>query len=358
VSVLLLNMSNSDEGSSKIAPEDWDRVARYLAGEAEPREAESTRRWLEADAERLAMVNALQAALVNVSRENSRKLDVESALRKVKSRLDRTKSISVTARAGRDDSGWMLTPYLKAAAVLIVLAGGAFLWRDIGGSGRGSAARTFATTVGERRQFRLADGTGVVLGPESRLVVDPHSSDRSVSLDGDAYFTVTHDASRPFTVKVGTVKIQDVGTAFSIQTDEGGAIRVAVASGSVALGPRESDGASREVLRARDRAMVNPKGLVGIERSAVSDDDLAWVQGRLVFRDAPLIQVGAELYRWYGVRLRVADSTLSNLHLTASFSGESVDRVLNVIALSLGARIERQGNIATLYRAHASGIRR
>ena len=303
------------------------------------------------------MVNALQTALVNVSREDSRKPDVESALRKVKSGFDRTKSVSVAARGRRDDRAWMFTPYLKAAAVLLVLAGGALFWRDIVGSGSGSVARSFATTLGERRQFRLADGTGVVLGPQSRLIVDPHSSDRSVSLEGDGYFTVVHDASHPFTVRVATVKIQDAGTAFSIQTGEDKAIRVAVASGSVVLGPRGS-GASSEVLRARDRATVSPSGIVGIERSAVSDDDLAWVQGRLVFRDAPVIQVSAELYRWYGVRLTVADSTLSNLHLTASFSGESVDRVLNVIALSLGARIERQGNVATLHRANASGIRR
>ena len=351
-------MSNSPDGPSKIAPEDWDRIARYLAGEAEPREKESTRRWLEADDERLAMVNALQAALVNVSREDSRKPDVESALRKVKSGFDDTKTITFPASGGRADPGWKFAPYMKAAAVLLLLAGGAFFWRDISGSAVGPAARTFATTVGERRQFRLADGTNVVLGPGSRLIVDSHSSDRSVSLEGDGYFAVAHDASHPFTVRVGTVKIQDVGTAFSIRTNEDGGIRVAVASGSVALGPRESDRASAEVLRARDRATVNPSGLVGIERSAVSDDDLAWVQGRLVFRDAPVIQVGAELYRWYGVRLRLADTTLSNLHLTASFSGESVDRVLNVIALSLGARIEREGNIATLYQASPSGLRR
>jgi transmembrane sensor len=352
-----MNMSNSGGTPSKIAPEDWDRIARYLAGEAEPREAESTRRWLEADDERLAMVNALQAALVNVSREDSRKPDVESALRKVKSGFDHTKP-AFPASAGRADPGWKFTPYMKAAAVLLVLAGGAFFWRDISGSAVGPAAHTFATTVGERRQFRLADGTNVVLGPGSRLIVDPRSSDRSVSLEGDGYFAVAHDPSHPFTVKVGTVKIQDVGTAFSIQTNEDGGIRVAVASGSVALGPRESNRASAEVLRARDRATVNPSGMVGIERSAVSDDDLAWVQGRLVFRDAPVIRVGAELYRWYGVRLRLGDSTLSNLHLTASFSGESVDRVLNVIALSLGARIEREGNVATLYRASPSGLRR
>jgi len=84
---------------------------------------------------------------------------------------------------------------------------------------------------------------------------------------------------------------------------------------------------------------------------------MAWTQGRLVFRDSPLTLVGAELYRWYGVRLRIADSSLANLHLTASFSGEPVDRVLNVIALTLGARVERQGNVAILSRAPANTLR-
>ena len=214
------------------------------------------------------------------------------------------------------------------------------------------------TAVGERRQFKLADGTGVILGPASRLVVNPNSDDRTATLDGDAYFNVVHNPDRPFTVKVGAILITDVGTAFGIQTDDSGGVRLAVDSGTVSLGTHESDGSPKEVLNARDRASVNPSGVVLVERAAVSEDDVAWVKGRLVFRDAPLIEVGAELYRWYGVRLRVADSTLGNLHLTASFSGEPVDRVLNVIALSLGARLERQGNVATLYRAVVPGIRR
>jgi transmembrane sensor len=317
-----------------------------------------TRRWLEADAERLAMVKALESALANVSRDADDETDVESALRTVKWRFDRPRVIPVSARGGATAPNRILSAYLRAAAVLIVLVGGGLLWQNIRGSRITSGARTFATAIGERRQFRLADGTEVVLGPASRIVVDPNSGGRALTLDGDGYFDVVHDTSHPFTVKAGTVTIQDVGTSFAIQSDDSAGIRVAVHSGSVAVGARETDGSPKAVLRARDRATVNPGGLVAVERSVVSDEDLAWVQGRLVFRDAPLIQVGAELYRWYGIRLRVADSELANLHLTASFSGESVDRVLNVIALSLGARVERQGNVATLYRARASVSRR
>ena len=178
-----------------------------------------------------------------------------------------------------------------------------------------------------------------------------------MTLDGIGYFYVIHDPVHPFTVKAGSISIQDVGTAFSVESDDSAGTRVAVDSGSVAIGAADQKHSMGAVLNARDRATVDTQGLVAVERSVVSDDDLAWIQGRLVFRNAPLVLVGAELYRWYGVRLRVADSSLANLHLTASFSGEPVDRVLNVIALSLGARIERQGNVAILYRAPVSATR-
>jgi transmembrane sensor len=232
------------------------------------------------------------------------------------------------------------------------------LWQNIGSRGN-MAGQTFATSVGERRQVLLKDGTKVLLGPTSRLVVffGDQDGDRLVTLDGVAYFSVVHDPAHPFTVKAGEIRIQDVGTAFSVESDDSAGTRLAVDSGSVSIGAADQDPNAAAVLNARDRATVDTKGMVVVERSAVSDDDLAWTQGRLVFRDAPLILVGAELYRWYGVRLRVADSSLANLHLTASFSGEPVDRVLNVIALSLGARIERQGNVAILHRATASGAR-
>jgi transmembrane sensor len=353
-----MNMSNSPAGSGKFAPEDWERVARYLAREAPPQEMDSIRQWLDAEPERMRMINTLQDALASASGADDSAIDVEGALSAVKSRFASPMIARIAAPDTPTVSFRAFAPFLRAAAALLLVAGAGFLWRNMRESAATGGTKTFMTAVGERRQFTLADGTGVILGPASRLVVGANSDERTATLDGDAYFSVVHNPARPFTVKVGAVEITDVGTAFGIQTDDAGGVRLAVDSGSVSLGTHESDGSPKEVLGARDRARVNPSGVVLVERAAVSEDDVAWVKGRLVFRDAPLIEVGAELYRWYGVRLRVADSTLGNLHLTASFSGEPVDRVLNVIALSLGARLERQGNVATLYRAGVPGIRR
>ena len=353
-----MNMSKPDEGSANISPDEWERIARYLTGEADSNEAQATRGWIEADPHRVEVVRLLESILVNVSREDSSDIDVESALKHVKSRFGESKVIPFARHPAKSTPDRSFpAALLRIAAAAIIIIGGTMLWQDI--RSRSDRDQTYATSVGERRQVVLKDGTKVLLGPTSRLVVplaEPDEGDRLVSLDGVAYFSVVHDPAHPFTVRAGDIVIQDVGTAFSVESDDSAGTRVAVDSGSVTVGPAKDRGRDA-VLNARDRATVDTKGTVVVERSAVSDDDLAWIQGRLVFRDAPLILVGAELYRWYGVRLRVADSSLANLHLTASFSGEPVDRVLNVIALSLGARIERQGNVAILHRATASGAR-
>jgi transmembrane sensor len=354
-----MNMSKRHEVSGNISPDDWERIARYLTGEAGVGEAEATERWVEADPHRVEIVQLLESVLANVAREDSSEIDLDRALANVKSRFDDSKVIPFATRMAKTgtDRGFMALVRIAAAAIVIV--GGTMLWQSIRGSRGDAAGRTFATTIGERRQLVLKDGSKVLLGPTSRLRVffGDQDGDRVVNLDGVAYFSVVHDPVHPFTVKAGTFRIQDVGTAFAVESDDSAGTRVVVDSGSVALAAAGEDPDASAVLNARDRATVDMKGIVLVERSAVSDDDLAWVRGRLVFRDAPLILVGAELYRWYGVRLRVADSTLANLHLTASFSGEPVDRVLNVIALSLGARIERQGNVAILHRAAPSGAR-
>src|SRR3954467_15638130 len=353
-----MNMPNSDANPSNISPDDWERIARYITGEASAAETEATRLWIDADPERGAVVRLLETVVANVARAEPADIELDHALTSVKARFDEPKILPFASRPASPQESRSIAALLRVAAAVLIVVGATLLWQRVQIWRGGDGARTYATSVGERREVPLRDGTRVLLGPTSRLVVLPADADnRGVMLDGIAYFNVVHDSAHPFTVKAGTITIQDVGTAFSVENDDSAGTRVAVDSGSVAIGSGEQPASRGAILHARDRAVADPAGTVSIERSAVSDVDLAWVQGRLVFRDAPMVLVGAELYRWYGVRLRVADSALANLHLTASFSGEPVDRVLNVIALSLGARVERQGSVAILYGAPASGAR-
>jgi transmembrane sensor len=355
-----MNMSNPDGGSAKISPDEWERIARYVTGESGPAETESTKRWVDADTHRAEIVHLLESIVRNVAQDDRTRadIDVESALKRVKGRLSEAKVIPLSPRAPAD-SRRPLVALLRIAAAAVIIIGGITFWQRKNSADLEASGRVYATNVGERRDVSLNDGTKVLLGPTSRLIIAPsYGTDRRlVTLDGIAYFSVVHDPARPFTVRAGAISIQDVGTAFAVETDDSAGTRVVVDSGSVAIGAADEKHSRGAVLNARDRAVVDAQGTVAVERAALAPEDLAWTQGRLVFRDAPLILVGAELYRWYGVRLRVADPSLADLHLTASFSGEPVDRVLNVIALTLGARVERQGNVAILSRAPASSQR-
>ena len=309
---------------------DWDKLGRYLAGESSPEEAAAIRRWLEEHPSDAKAIAALDSAARNAAAAPT--VDVEAALRKVKTRMRAAPPTrSVTHSLRRYGA-------LAAAAAVLLVAGVLVARRVPRSRPTVIAARTYTTHVGERRDYLLSDGTQVTLGPASRLIV----RSRTAELFGEAYFSVVHDAARPFVVRAGDATIRDVGTEFTVHSDSGEAVRVVVSEGAVQL----ARGRDSVTLVRGDVGIVAPDGRVAASRGAATDDDLAWTLGRLVFRNAPVAELAADLRRWYGVELRVSDSSLLRRHFTGSFAKEPATQVVDVIALALGAHVERRGDTA------------
>ena len=346
-----------------VPPASWEALARYLAGEASAAEAESVCRWLAGDPERARLLTGLEQPIERLRHVPPADLDVEAALSRVHARMEEPRgealrvlpsSTSATRRVL--GTGW--TAALRVAAAVVLVAGGALLVsRLLGGRGQAPvpvvAATSYHTGVGQRASVRLPDGTRVLLGPGSSLDLAMNfPAARTVTLKGEALFEVSHDAAHPFAVQSGPALIQDVGTRFDVRGDAGEGVRIVVTEGAVQVGPAQQPGAAKPksqpvVLRAGQAAVVRPDGAT-LAESAKSEDALAWTRGELVFRGAPVSEVASALKRWYGVELRVTDPGLARKHLTTSFAGESRERVLQVIALALGGRIEMHGDTAVL----------
>lgn len=341
----------------------WNQAARILAGEGAPGERDAFHRDLSAHPGRATLLAALDDALRPLAADARAGVDVEGALARVHARraaeewaeADGVSAPASDPRPARTlappstrAGGWRRTILLRAAAVVIVLAAGVAVTRftHAGGSVDDAAAR-YATVVGERKEIRLPDGSRVRLGPASTLEVAARYSagDRALSLDGEAWFDVRHDPAHPLTVRTAAAVVRDVGTVFAIRGDESGAARVVVSSGSVSVAP--AAGGAADTLRAGDVASVAAGGAVRLARGAATDDDEAWTRGTLVFRDAPLTEVAAELRRWYGVVL-VVDPSLSARHLTASFDGANADEALRVVAAAVGGELQRHGDTAAV----------
>lgn len=154
------------------------------------------------------------------------------------------------------------------------------------------------TAPGEMRELALADGTTVAMAGASVLSVDPDH--RHVELvEGQALFTVRHDESREFAVRVGDDTLVDIGTVFEVRKGSA-AMSVAVSEGAVMFNPdaeavRVDPGRKLLVRGSRIDLSESPAALVG-----------EWREGRLTFREATLADVAADLSRATGVSYRVA----------------------------------------------------
>ena len=357
----------TDEREQPNLDEEWEGLARYLAGECEPEEERRFREALARDTDRAALVNALDAALTPPAEAPLSPREVEAALASVMSRRDlpaaQPSAADVlplrprtTAQIAQLRSRWRSSG-LRAAAAVLVVAGASMLWRSTRDGGRAptidrgavASSRSYRTVVGEVDTLKLADGSTVVLGPSSRLAVDGSfgAGARETSLEGEAYFDVVHDDARPFVVRTSSATLRDIGTTFSVRSDRARGTRVAVTSGAVDVVASGGRTASPTVLHAGDRAEVMGDAM-RVERGVVTETERSWTRGTLEFRDAPLAEVAVELRRWYGVELVVTDSTIASRRLTATFGRFSADDLGRVLGAVLGGSIERSGDTLRL----------
>ena len=239
-----------------------------------------------------------------------------------------------------------------AAAILVSIGLGVGLLQH---DPAGDPGRIYETKPGQRAAIRLDDGTRVVLAPASRLRVAGGygAHRRAVSLDGEAFFTVVHDESAPFTVRAGDMLATDVGTSFDVAAyPADAAVRVAVADGRVSL----AAGARAAVPLGRgDIAAIGEAGVTTVTHRTDVDALTGWTAGRLDFHDVALRDAARGIARWYDIDLVVGDDALARVPLTASFRDEPVDEVLHIVAVTVGARVERHGQTYVLVASHSHG---
>jgi len=350
-------MSRNPEGL------DWVLLTRYLAGDLSPAEAETVERWFEADPRHRAVLDELRAVWTATAGETAG-WDTEGAVAELRRRAAgaverRSRSIG-GAEAGRRPvpsftlarpRSWVAIAAGIAAITAGVGAGALALRSAARRPSPPVAAAARATDVVTRRaqqaEVRLADGTRVVLGAASRLTYasDFGQRERTVVLDGEGYFDVVHDVSRPFRVRAGHSVAEDVGTAFVVRARGPGPVQVVVTEGAVALRPTVAGSPSADslLLTRGQLGRVLPDGRLVFQAHVNTDAYLAWMSGQLVFENTPLAEVAKELSRWYDQDVRVADSTVASRRFSGRFSRGSLEEAVRLVASVTDVSARRSG---------------
>jgi transmembrane sensor len=335
---------------------DPELIGRYLANESSEDETAFVRRWLMAHPEAAARLEAYLARLDDeAARPPAPDVDAEWGALQARIRAHERgedpsappRTTPVAPPALRPVVPWWRRAGTLAAAGVLLAAGLAYgTFRDRVPEARPSAAdrNTYVTGAGERSDLRLPDGTRVRLAPGSqvRVAAEFGIARRDVYLDGEAYFEVVHDETRPFTVYAGNTSVRDIGTAFSVRSYAAdSAVRVVVREGEVAVA-----GVGR--LVAGDVGRVASTGEATVRRAVNVDSLLTWMSGRLVYADTPLADVIEDLRRWYGVDVRLADTTAANLPFTGTLADVAPNEAVAQVAATMGLLVQVDSQRVTL----------
>lgn len=197
----------------------------------------------------------------------------------------------------------------------------------------------YRTGPSETRMVTLRDGSAIRIDRNSRLAVSDGATRRIELASGAAYFDVRHDPAHPLTVTAGHYEVRDVGTRFNM-VRQGDRLSVAVAEGEVAVAPAGGSGTS---LKAGKRIDIMG-GSTAAEIATVDPADVgAWQAGRLVYDQATLALVAADISRYAGKTLTV-DPAVAGLRFSGVLTIGDGSRLVDQIQGLLPVDARREGN--------------
>lgn len=265
----------------------------------------------------------------------------DESWRKLQTKIAGNRKAVVSDKRYRLSVGWF--KYLAAAVILFGVI--AFSFRFVADFFEKETERyfVFETPKGERSKLTLADGTVVWINSGSvlRCPADFGEKDRRVMMTGEAYFEVTRQDGKEFTVNAGTCDIVVKGTKFNVTAyAEEDYVQATLLEGKI------------EFRHAECVMDVNPgeqvhmwKGSGKLTKNLVNAEQCkAWTEGRIEFDRITLGELLPKLARYYDVDFHLQTDSLASKSLRISVrNGETVDDVLSALARIMPMNISVDG---------------
>lgn len=252
-----------------------------------------------------------------------------------------------------------------AASVAAVAVVAFFLFRSKNTVVPAEQTYLYMTALAEKRTVKLPDNSIVILNAGSELLVDRGfgSSNRAVSLKGEALFHVEHEAAMPFIVQVDGYDVKVLGTVFNVKAyPEEKKSETSLISGKVAiylkhtasayktLLPKEKFVISKDIQKlpasGPEPADVRPPSTaimpLSYNRNQVNLET-AWSENQLVFENETFWDIREKLERWFDVKIIFEDKISRQYSFTATFEKENIYQVMKALQASYGFKYSING---------------
>ena len=188
----------------------------------------------------------------------------------------------------------------------------------------------------------LPDGSRVYLNKGAEISYSlAFKNQRAVELKGEAFFEVMSDPQNPFTVRSAGMIVTVLGTSFNVkQLDKPSDIEVYVKTGKVRVALEKSD----------QYIQLQPEEFGFVENSKLTSSTqkdpnyISWKTKDFKFVNSALINVLQELEESYHVDIHTEELDLSEMRITTSYSGQSIDAILETIGTAFEMSVSHKEN--------------
>ena len=223
---------------------------------------------------------------------------------------------------------------LAAAAAIAAVAIGAGIWVWP------APWTDWSTIAGEQRTLVLDDGSRVTLNTRTHIQVRLARQHRDVRLlDGEAYFEVAKDPSRPFTVQTDLGSARAVGTQFNVYLAHS-RLAVTTAEGRVLVNGTSGNGV---LVDAGSQAQVDGSAKNASISTVNVSSTLSWRAQRLEADDMPLSRVLQEFSRYTTLPVRAGSTAIGALRVSAVLRTGDMDALRATLKGAFGLNVRQRG---------------
>lgn len=335
-------------------------LVRYISNEATGQEVARVRRWIQAHPENEQYFAELYEAWQHALLTNAEAVDTDKAFSDFAA--ERFMQPAKSRRGVWMASGIFAGSLMMAAA----------LWFFYPQQVKPDNTVKLSASRGEKRMYKLQDGTIIWLNAGSRLDISPdfNVKNRTVYLSGEAFFEIGHGKKDlPFLVKTKKFSIRDIGTRFNVKAYPGeNLFEASVMQGEVSVenGELKGMGNNRIYLKEHQvlRISANLKAQSAIQKLQPNDFEKiqvlqitpaqqinysGWKDNILAFDATSLQEIAAQLERRYNVSVNITDEKLKDIKYSGTFKNvAAVEHVLDMIKENTDINYIKNGNTITI----------
>ncbi len=235
---------------------------------------------------------------------------------------------------------------------------------------------------GSKIKILLSDSSEVWLNSGSKIIYADNfsTSDREIYLEGEAFFNVRKNKSRPFYIKTSDLSIKVLGTSLNVKAypDED-LIETTLITGRVEvneISPKEKNMLTAFLLPEQKASYNKETGIMRIEQkkdtykkdlktlktddfigrseqiTQVDNPDIAWKDNKLVFNNEALGSLARRLERWYNVEIEVMDEDLNNSRFTGILENETAEQVMYALRIASSMDYKFEKNKITIWKSN------